>query len=89
MKRLSLSKLGIINKILVPITVGAVFADVSINGLNLGNSINIAMVIVGLTGPWGLLISTSYGFVDIGMEYFTGTSMSERLSEYVIINRTW
>ena len=88
-KRLSLSKIGKINKILVPITVGAVFADVSINGLNLGNSINIAMVIVGFCGPWGLLISTSYGIVDIGMEYFTGTSMSDRLSEYVIINRTW
>ena len=29
------------------------------------------MIVAGFCGPWGLLISTSYGIVDIGMEYFT------------------
>ena len=57
--------------------------DISINGINVENSLNLLMGAVGMLPGVGWIISTSYFVVNAGVELSTGMSIGEHLNGLV------
>ena len=75
--RLKKSPLGKIGGFLGVINMGNIIYDMGKNGISAGNTVDLAMNLVGYYGPWGLLASAIYGVADWGVTTISGQSNSD------------
>ena len=70
-------------KVVGGLSIGLTLADMSINGINMGNTLNLAMGAIGMFPGAGWAISTTYFVINIGVELSTGKNISEHLNKLI------
>ena len=88
--RLNTSPVGKIGKGLGYLSLGINVINIYSDGLGVGTLLSTTVTAIGIWGgPWGILLATGYSLADIGIEYFTGRSLTDTLNDITIIDKTW